>query len=198
MTFCVPGQKAVVWRLFLIAGLLAVTAALWLIGPSTASAQQPEPHITIGFQEEATAGEKIAVAAYLQDPVGNPIYDAEVSFTLDVEFLNVADNLELGTAVTNEEGLALIEYEPRIEGANNITATFAGDDVFTPAAAVGQLDVASGGQLYREFRPYRIPGANVWMTTAVIATVWVVFIVSLGLIGWANYRVRSERSGSGV
>ena len=128
----------------------------------------------------------------------SPIYDAEVIFTLEVEFLNVTDNVDLGTAVTDDNGLALIEYEPRIEGANNITATFAGNDVFTSAASVGQLEVESGGQLYREYRPYRIPGANVWMTTAVLTTVWIVFIASLGLIGWANFSIRREQGGSGV
>ncbi len=194
-----PGiHRAPVSLLRLITGLAAIVAALLLLQTLTVSAQQPEPRITIGFQEEATAGETIAVSAYLIDPAGNPIYDAEVSFALDVEFLNVTDDVELGHAVTDETGLALIEYEPRIEGTNSITAIFDGNEVFAPATATSQLEVESGGQLYREFRPYRIPGANVWMTTAVIATVWIIFIICLGLIGWANYRVRTERGGSGV
>ncbi len=187
--------------LALAAGLLVLTAlqSTSVIGGSNpALAQQPEPLITIGFQEEATAGETIALAAYLQDPLGNPIYDAEVSFELDVEFLNVSDRLDLGTAITDDQGLALVEFEPRVEGMNNITASFAGNEVFAPVSSAAELEVVSGGQIYREFRPYRIPGANVWMTTAVITIVWIVFIMSLGLIGWANFRARRESGGSGA
>ncbi len=181
-------------------GVLLLVAVLSALGSSvkSISAQQPVPIITVGFQEEARAGETVALAAYLQDPLGNPIYDAEITFTLDVEFLNVSDTIEIGSAITDEQGLALIEYEPRIEGANNITARFEGNDVFAAVNSVGSLEVVGDGQLYREFRPYRIPGANVWMTTAVITIVWIVFIVSLGVIGWANIKTRAEREGSNV
>ncbi len=161
-------------------------------------AQQPEPLIDIGFQETAFAGEHIAIGAYLIDPAGNPVYDAEISFELAVEFMNVSDSVDLGTAITDENGLAMIEFEPRIQGFNGITARFAGNDVFAPIASTGQLEVESDGQVYREFKPYRIPGANMWLTAGLITVVWIVFTGSLGLIGWVNYKTRKEREGSSV
>jgi hypothetical protein len=159
---------------------------------SSASAQQPTPIVHIGIEESALPGEIIAVSAYLVDPLGNPIYDAEIHFTYAVEFLNTEDSVEIGTAITDDTGLALLTWEPRSEGETNITALFAGNDVFAPASSVGTLEVLPGQQLYRELPPYRIPGANVWLTTGLIATVWIIFIGSLALVGWANFKTRNE------
>jgi hypothetical protein len=159
---------------------------------SNASAQQPAPVVHIGLEESALPGEIIAVSAYLVDPIGNPIYDAEIHFTYAVEFLNTEDSVEIGTAVTDDTGLALLTWEPRSEGEINITASFEGNDVFTPASSIGTLEVLPGTQLYRELPPYRIPGANVWLTTGLITTVWIIFIGALALVGWANFKTRNE------
>lgn len=170
-----------------VALLLAVTST-WL---SVASAQQPVPTISLGFEETAVPGQTIAVSAYLVDPLGSPIYDVEISFGYDVEFLNVSDSVDIGTAITDETGLALLTWEPRSEGAINVTATFAGNEVFAPVAGSGFLEVLPGQQLYRELPPYRIPGANVWLTTGLITTIWIIFIGSLALVGWANFKTRN-------
>jgi hypothetical protein len=159
---------------------------------NTASAQQPIPFINLGVEETAMPGEIIAVSAYLTDPLGNPIYDAEIHFTYAVDFLNTEDSVEIGTAITDGTGLALLTWEPRSEGETNITAWFEGDEVFAPVNATGTLNVLPGEQLYRELPPYRIPGANIWLTTGLITTVWVIFIGALALVGWANFKTRNE------
>jgi hypothetical protein len=181
----------------LLAALLIATALTLVTGwSSTASAQQPVPVVNLGFVESAVPGEHIAISAYLTDPSGNPIYDAEIRFTYDAEFLNVSSAVEIGTAITDDTGLALIKWEPRSEGENNITASFAGNDIFTEASDSDILDVLPGRQLYKELPPYRIPGANIWLTTGLITTVWVIFIFSLALVGWANFKSRNEEEGS--
>ena len=174
--------------------VLAVTVALtglqgW---SSTASAQQPVPNVNLGFEPSALPGETIAVSAYLTDPLGNPIYDAEIEFHYDVEFMNVTDSVEIGTAITNDTGLALLTWQPRSNGENHIVASFAGNDVFAAASDTRILEVLPGEQLYRELPPYRIPGANMWLTSGLIATVWLIFIFSLALVGWANLKTRNE------
>jgi hypothetical protein len=204
-----PGENEPVWwnshggsesrkrRKRLLAGLLVACVLGALMGmPSTAGAQQPVPIINMGFEPFAVAGEEIAVSAYLNDPVGNPIYDVEIRFTYEAEFMNVSGSVEIGTAVTDENGLALVLFEPRTEGENNLTAAFGGNDVFVPVSTKDTLSVLPGEQIYRELPPYRIPGANVWLTTGLIATVWLIFVLSLGLVGWANVKSRKDRAGS--
>ncbi len=180
-----------------LAGLLVVCLLTVLTGmPSTAAAQQPVPIINLGFEPFAVAGEEIAVSAYLRDPVGNPVYGAEIRFTYEAKFMNVSDSVEIGTAITDENGLALVLFEARTEGENRLRATFAGNDIFAPVSATGTLSVLPGKQIYRELPPYRIPGADVWLTTGLISTVWLIFVLSLGLVGWANFKSRKDRTGS--
>ena len=176
--------------------LSALAIAVVLTGvmgwSSIASAQQPVPSINLGFEQSALPGETIAVSAYLTDPLGNPIYDAEIAFHYDVEFMNVSDSVEIGTAITDDTGLALVTWQPRSDGENHIVASFAGNDVFTEASDTKILEVLPGEQLYRELPPYRIPGANIWLTSGLITTVWGIFIFSLALVGWANLKTRNE------
>jgi hypothetical protein len=187
MTRLLPKSTIHLALSFAVIVLLAMTST-WF---STASAQQPVPIISLGFEESVVPGQTIAVSAYLVDPLGSPIYNAPISFGYDIEFLNVSDSVDIGTAVTDETGLALLTWEPRSEGSINITATFEGNEVFAPATGASPLEVLPGGQLYRELPPYRIPGANVWLTTGLITTVWVIFIGSLALVGWANFKTRN-------
>lgn len=174
----------------------ALAIAVVLVGfmgwSSIASAQQPVPNVNLGFEPSALPGETIAVSAYLTDPLGNPIYDAEIEFHYDVEFMNVSDSVEIGTATTDDTGLALLTWQPRSDGENHIVASFAGNDVFTEASDAKVLKVLPGEQLYRELPPYRIPGANIWLTSGLITTVWLIFIFSLALVGWANLKTRNE------
>lgn len=180
-----------------LAGLLVACVLGVLTGmPSTAAAQQPVPIVNLGFEPFAVAGDEIAVSAYLRDPVGNPVYGAEIRFTYEAKFMNVSGSVEIGTAVTDENGLALVLFEPRTEGESSLRAAFAGNDVFAPGSATGTLSVLPGEQIYRELPPYRIPGADVWLTTGLISTVWLIFVLSLGLVGWANFKSRKDRTGS--
>lgn len=167
--------------ILLAAGLLAVVGLAWP-GPLTASADQPEPQVVLGFQPQAQAGEAIAVAAYLVDPVGNPIMGEEITFTIASTFLNVDGPMEIGSATTDANGLALLPYAPRIGGERVVTARFAGNEVFAPARASEALLVTQGPNLYEEFSPLRIPGANIWMASAVLAVVWGVFLYICVLI----------------
>ena len=159
---------------------------------SIASAQQPVPSVNLGFEPSALPGETIAVSAYLTDPLGTPIYDAEIEFHYDVEFMNVTDAVEIGTAITDDTGLALLTWQPRSDGENHIVAAFVVNDVFAAASDTQILQVLPGEQLYRELPPYRIPGANIWLTSGLITTVWMIFIFSLALVGWANLKTRNE------
>jgi hypothetical protein len=177
----------------LLSALAIIIAIAGIAGwSSIASAQQPVPSLNLGFEPTALPGETLAISAYLTDPLGNPIYDAEIEFSYDVEFMNVTDSVEIGSAITDDTGLALVIWHPRSDGDNHIVASFAGDDVFTPANDMQVLEVLPGTQLYRELPPYRIPGANVWLTTGLITTVWVIFIFSLALVGWANLKTRNS------
>lgn len=165
-----------------VLALLIVTAALaaWWI-PSTVSAAEkdPQPQLLLGFQTSTAAGQPIALSAYLVDPAGNPIRGEAVHFSMRTTFLNTGGELDLGDPVTGSAGLALLEFTPRIEGRDTITASFAGDSVFAPANASRKLQVEAGPQLYEVDSPFRIPGADIWMVTGILGVVWGLYLIAL-------------------
>jgi hypothetical protein len=167
--------------LFALAASLAV--ALILAAPASTRAQQPAPELTLALLttgvEDPRAGEEVGAAAYLMDPSGNPIANRPIVFSVGNEFLNVTDQTEIARAMTDESGLAAIFFTPRVEGERTVTAAFAGDEVFTEAVATEAFQIGPGPQLHREVTPFRVPGANVWMVTAILATVWSVYIVAM-------------------
>ncbi len=175
-----------------IAALLIAAGAV-LTGSASARAELPVPELEVGFEDEVTAGNMMALAAYLTDPVGNPIAGAEIVFYAETTFMNNTGDAELGRAITNSDGLALLRFEPRIEGARLIIARFAGNEVFAPVQMRETLTVLPGSRLHFEPSPVRVPGANVGMAASVLAAVWAVFVFSLvGL--WRIARIDEQRS----
>lgn len=175
-----------------IAALLIAAGAV-LAGSASARAELPVPELEVGFEDEVTAGNMMALAAYLTDPVGNPIAGAEIVFYAETTFMNNTGDAELGRAITNSDGLALLRFEPRIEGERLIIARFAGNEVFAPLQMSETLTVLPGSRLHYEPSPVRVPGANVGMAASVLAAVWAVFVFSLvGL--WRIARIGERRS----
>lgn len=176
--------------------VLASAVAASLVSATNVFADKPVPQLTLDFQlgyqeESARPGEPIEAAAYLVDPSGNPIPDAEVSLTMDTVFMNVPDQVSVGTAVTDERGLARFFYEPRTEGENLATARFTGDEVFAAAKATDELLVAPGPQVYQEVSPLRLPGTNVWMVTGILGAVWGLYAIAVGFM-WMIERAEEE------
>ncbi|MDP6822123.1 MAG: hypothetical protein QF554_02380 [Dehalococcoidia bacterium] len=165
---------------FLI-GMVVASGLLWS-GLMTAAADQPEPQVVLGFQPEVEAGGTIAISAYLVDPAGNPVVGEEIAFAIASSFLNVDGQMEIGSATTDLDGLALLPYAPRIEGDRVIRAQFTGNDVFASAEASETLLVTPGLRLHEEFSPLRTPGANIWMAAGVLIVVWGVFLFICALI----------------
>lgn len=176
-----------------IAALLIAAGAVLAGSASDARAELPVPELEVGFEDEVTAGNMMALAAYLTDPAGNPIAGAEIVFYAETTFMNNTGNAELGRAITNSDGLALLRFEPRIEGERLIIARFAGNEVFAPLQMSETLTVLAGSRLHYEPSPVRVPGANVGMAASVLAAVWAVFVFSLvGL--WRIARIGERRS----
>lgn len=172
--------------LLVVAALALVVAGAWPESQRV-SADQPEPILALTFQTTAAAGEAITVSAYLVDPAGNPIAGQPITLTMKVIFQNVLGTVELDRVTTDEYGLALFLLEPRSEGDLELSAHFAGNDIFGPAVATGPLTVETGPDQYLEARPFRVPGASVWMVVGIVVVVWMSYVVAL-LFGWRAAR----------
>ncbi len=161
-------------KVLLAAVLLCILGSLM-----SASAQGPEPNLTLGFQSEGSVGSDIALGRYLMDPAGNPIRDVEITFFIDADFMNTIDNIEIGTIKTDENGLALIRYTLKQEGERTITAEFVGNEIFDATKASEPLKVVPGPETYVEERPFRMPGANITMVAIVLVGVWGLYLIAV-------------------
>ena len=175
-------------KLMLLASALVLAVAFILITGGVASAQQPEPDLSLRFGDSVVSGTPLELAVTLLDPAGNPIAGALISFSIPTEFLNNTGDMDIGWARTNADGVASLDYAPRIEGEREIVASFDGNEIFTPSSITETLMVEQGPVSYRELSPVRVPGANKWMAAAVLLVVWGLFLSSLVRI-WLIARI---------
>lgn len=175
-------------RLALLAVAFVSSVAFVLITGGAANAQQPEPDLSLRFRDGVATGSPLQLAATLLDPAGNPIAGALISFSIPTEFLNNTGDMDIGWARTGANGMASLDYAPRIEGEREITAIFDGNAVFAPSSITETLTVEQGPVSYRELSPVRVPGANKWMAAAVLLVVWGLFLSSMARI-WLIARI---------
>ncbi len=148
-----------------------------LVTVQVARAQEPDPTLNVSVVESAQAGSIIEVVAILTGPDGELISGQDIEFNLSVEFMGYFDDILIGSATTDDAGIARIEYMPRAEGDHTLVARARSKNDQTIASDSSPLQVTPGSQLYRESSPVRIPGANVWMVAIVLLVVWGVFIL---------------------
>jgi mono/diheme cytochrome c family protein len=71
----------------------------------------------------AQSGQPLTLTATLQDRQGKSIRDATVKFFIRVDFFT-SGLMEIGDALTNDQGVAILEYTPRLMGDIQIVARY--------------------------------------------------------------------------
>lgn len=164
-------------------GVLAVGAiAVAMAGPALAS------HVAVRttVPDEGTVGEVLRIPVELRAGDGTPLQGRTVIFYLHASFAGVAGEAEIGRAVTDETGVATLAYRPRLAGHHELRMEYVtpGGDVEVTSTV---LDVTGGEQLYRSAAGIDVPGVDVGLLMAVLATVWsILFWVALRLVAIAR------------
>ncbi len=79
--------------------------------------------LMLTIPEQAQSGQPMTISAVLQDKEGKPIGSATVQFFIRVDFFT--DGLmEIGDALTNDQGVAVFEFIPRQAGDTQIVARY--------------------------------------------------------------------------
>ncbi len=133
-----------------------VLTYLWSLG----AAAPPEPTPTetptgkgnatllLTAPEQAQSGEPLTLTAVVKDSQGKPIRNAAVRFFIEVDFF-ASGLMEIGEAVANDQGVAVLEYTPRLEGDIEILARYDGDG-FNPAESTVTLTLAGSDEPFYE------------------------------------------------
>ncbi|MFQ6673110.1 MAG: hypothetical protein ACE5KY_07400 [Candidatus Tectimicrobiota bacterium] len=166
--------------------LAGFTAAV-LVPGGRASASHVEAEVTV--PGEATVGQPMEVQAALRSVDGGlPLVGTQVIFTTDASFGGVEGEIELGRSVTDENGVATLTYEPRSASVHELRIEYILPGDSEPELASTSISVTDpGSQLHQSTAGIQIPGLNVWLLIALVATVWAILLsVALRVIAIAR------------
>jgi hypothetical protein len=140
----------------------AVIATLLALVPAVTLAQGQPAVISVQAPARASLGQTVSLEARVADDTGAPVRGASVAFSIpSLFFLGTTANAQLGEAITDEQGIATLDYQARIAGDLIVQAEVAGVGGSAPSSAHSALSVADGDeQLYVERAGVRIPGLN--------------------------------------
>ena len=103
---------------------------------------------------------------------GLPVANAPVTVYMDATFAGVSGEVRLGSAVTDENGVAVITHEPRSANVHELRVEYLPEGASEPEVATVPVTAAEGPQLSRSASGIQIPGLNVWLIIAIVAGVW--------------------------
>lgn len=165
--------------------LLLITAVLVaVLAPGAVLAQGPreEPRIQVAGPEDVPLGNTARIMARLEDAQGNPIPNATIVFTIPTAFAGTVAEMNIGEAQTNAEGIAILDYQLRIEGQNQFIARFYGTDTYQPADDSAVVLATGTKQLAQRTEGVRVPVLGSWTLVVVLLGVWSVYLVVLFLV----------------
>jgi len=171
-----------IWSASIGAAVILFAAA---VGPAGAS------HVTVrvGVPGTLEVGRLTYIPIALTAADGAPVPMTPVAFYLDASFGGVSGEVEVGTAVTDADGVATLAYQPRVTGHHEIRMEYQLADQAEPEVATIPVDVIGATQLYASDPGLSIPGLNVSLLMAILTTVWSI------LLGVAIVLFRIARAG---
>lgn len=154
--------------------LVALGVAVYALA-GTANAIHVSAVITV--PEEVTVGQPSEIQAALRAADGGAaVAGTAVTFYMSASFGDVEGVVEIGRGVTDENGVATLEYEPRAAGNHEVRVEYVVPGETEPEVASTSISVAGGSQLHRSTAGVNIPGLNVWLIIALLATVWAILL----------------------
>lgn len=155
--------------------VLAAVGAGALALSGTASATHVKAEIAGPDGADVGRTTEVQAALHFVDD-GQPAANVPVTFYVATSFGGVDGEVELGQAVTDEDGVAKLGYEPRIGGEHTIRMEYATGDTGETESATTSMSVGGGEQLYRSTAGVDIPGLHVWLLMVVVGAVWAILL----------------------
>ena len=142
------------------------------------SAEATHASLDLVTPSRLTVGHSVDIEAVLHSVHGNEsVAGATITFYMDSSFGGVDGEVMLGQAVTDDNGVAVLNYQPRAAGEHQMRVEYLTPGESEPEEATWSHSVdGATGQLYRSTSGVQIPGLNVWLLIAVVATVWAVLL----------------------
>ncbi len=94
----------------------------------------------------------------------------------------ITGDVDLGSAVTDANGVAHLTYQPRTAGPHEIHVRYAYQGGETEDAAASFSVPPTTAQLYQSTAGVSIPGLSSWALMALVAVVWAILLSVAGRV----------------
>lgn len=168
-----------------ISGLVLLLIVLTLLPFPTQAQEQDlrqESRLHLAGPEDTPLGNQARLIAHLEDDQGNPLAGTPIVFTSPASFAGTVAEVDIAEIHTDEEGLAILDYQLRVEGPNQFIGRFHGNDVYRPAEASAVVLATGSAQLAQPAASLSLPFLGSWLVLAVLLSVWFVYLVVMLLI----------------
>lgn len=146
-------------------------------------------HVVVrtAFPGAGSVGQNVSLAVDIHTPDGAPIPGTMVTYYLHMSFAGVEGEAEIGRALTDDAGIAIISYKPRAAGTHTVRMAYLAPGASAAEEVVATFEVAGGTQLYRSAGGVDVPGINAGLLMVVLGTVWLILAsVAFRLVGIAR------------
>ncbi len=125
-----------------------VLTYLWSLGKVAPPEVTPPPAkppvvedgtLLLTAPEQAEAGQPLTLSATLRDSQGKPIRSTAVKFFIRVDFFT-SGLIEIGDALTDDQGVAILEYTPRQTGEIEVIARHEAIETTAKVTLAGTFD----------------------------------------------------------
>lgn len=171
-------------RILLLTPILAVLS-LGTFGLAYADSPPPPSATSIALTvpEQATVGSSVNLEAHLTDASGQPVAQRLITFYIPATFLAGATGLmRIGDATTDDQGVAVLPYVPKRDGATDVIAEYKGDSLHAYSQTTATTNVSGDVQLYVSQAGLKVPFVSKWLLVGFLSAVWGTLLYVVHLI----------------
>lgn len=165
-----------------------------LVFPASGLVTMRDVTLDLDAPDQAETGQSLTLTALIKDEFEKPVKDYLVRFFIKSDFF-VNSLMEIGEEVTDEQGLAKIDYISNEAGVLQIVARYEVNNGLNSVEAEREVDVTGNSEpIYQTLVGIQFPnGLLIWMMAlvAILLAAWSTFIFVL-------YQVRGISWGTGT
>jgi len=152
--------------------------------------------LTMDTPDQAETGQSLTLAALVKDNLDKPVADAQVKFFIESDFF-VKGMMEIGETVTNEQGLAKIDYIPNEAGVIHVVARYEAGSGSEPVETKREVNITgSSKSFYHTLIGIQFPNSFlIWMIAlaVIVIGIWSTFLYVLSQVLFISMGTRTKR-----
>jgi hypothetical protein len=133
--------------------------------------------VTLSLPDQPVIGQPAHVRGEFHTvETGAPITGMTVVLHEQATIGGVTGDADIAQAVTDANGVATLTYTLNVPGDHELHVRYTNGDAAPEDASVSVTVPAAAQQLYQSTAGVDVPGLNVWLLMAVVATVWAILL----------------------